>query len=231
MISAPDNDVVLNIYELVPPSEEQQGNSLIRFFGNVLRSSGMGTYHTSISIRNHCYTFGAVTGIIKTTTMRERSSIPEGASYQESINLGPCTLDTQGEINEIVNNLRIFFTGTSYHLANRNCNHFTETFASALLMGDRLISEHSCSIDKYPKWVNRLAKTGTSLGVNDGDVCDVWMEARTATGADKKVSNDLSSTHQQKLKSNTTKKSSTKKKQLTEKQKAALAKLKNKTTA
>ena len=227
MISAPDNDVVLNIYELVPPSDEQQGNSMLRFFGNVLRSSGMGTYHTSISIRNHCYTFGSVSGIIKTTTMRERSSIPEGASYQESINLGPCTLDTQGEINEIVNNLRTFFTGTSYHLANRNCNHFTETFASALLMGDRLISEKPCSIDKYPKWVNRLAKTGTSLGVNDGNVCDVWMEARTATGADKKVSNELSSTH--KPNKNTSKKSSSKKKQLTEKQKAALAKLKKST--
>lgn len=229
MISAPDNDVVINIYELQPdPNREQK--SISRILGGLLRSAGMGTYHTSVSIRNQCYSFAAVAGITKTSRIHEY--VPQGASFQESINLGPCTLETQGEINEVINNLRQFFHGTSYHLANRNCNHFTETFATALLMGDDLINENDPqSLKKYPKWVNRLAKTGTSLGLDHGDVCNVWLEARTATGAHKKISHSLSSsnTSSSLSKSNkqlTKSKSYMKKKELTEKQKAALAKLK-----
>jgi len=125
-----------------------------------------------------------------------------------------------------VNNLRITFHGTSYQLANRNCNHFTETFATALTMGDRLIDgKQPKAVKNYPAWVNRLAKTGTKLGLHGGDggdVCNVWIEASKAAGAYTKVGHDLltlSSLSSSKQTANRTmEKSRNKKKKLTKKQ-------------
>mmetsp|Transcript_21277 Transcript_21277/g.24189 ORF Transcript_21277/g.24189 Transcript_21277/m.24189 type:complete len:225 (+) Transcript_21277:82-756(+) len=213
-----DNDVILNIYELVTTTEE---HAAVGFFSRFLRPMGLGTYHTSLRIRGFSYTFAGISGITRTNFQNE--PIPANATLKESINLGECTLDSQGEINQIIDNLRSFFHGTSYHLANRNCNHFTETFAMALLMGDRLIDEKPTALKKYPQWVNRLAKTGTSLGLDHGDVCKVWLEARKATGSDKKISHNLSSTLP--IASRDEKGKKSKKKELTEKQKIALAKL------
>lgn len=187
----------------------------------------MGTYHTSITLRDDCYSFAAVSGITKCTIQNEPTTIPPNASLQESIVLGSCTLETRGDVNRVVNGLRHSFHGTSYHLANRNCNHFTETFATALTMGDRLIDERPKLVPKYPAWVNRLAKTGTSLGLNGGDVCNVWEEARRATGAELKVGHGFSSS-EERTKRRVEKSKKKKKKELTERQKVALAKLKSK---
>jgi len=236
MLTTVDNDVVLNIYELTQQqnNEQQQNNAprMAGFFNRVLQRSGLGTYHTSLTVRKNCYSFAAVSGITKTSTQ----SVPGNAIFQESITVGQCAYQTQGEINEIINNLREFFHGTSYHLINRNCNHFTETFATALLLGDddclTNVDPPKVILEKYPLWVNRLAKTGTSLKVlnnDNGDICNVWLEARKVTGADQRVRNDLASstTTNSKTSGNNSNKV-TRKKELTEKQKAILAKLKKK---
>jgi len=122
------------------------------------------------------------------------------------------------------------FKGDKYHLANRNCNHFSETFAMALILGNELLSGTTPKLDKYPSWVNRLARTGTSLGIDDGNVCDVVAEARIAAGAKEgKVGWELSSANDKGASAGTTtanNRSRSQKKELTEKQKAVLAKLK-----
>jgi hypothetical protein len=158
--------------------------------------------------------------------------MPPNVAYRESIILGQTWFE-KGEINEIIQRMRSDkFTGDKYHLANRNCNHFSETFAMVLIFGDALLDEENSQfhLEKYPAWINRLAKTGTALGIDDGNVCDVLVEARTAAGLKEKVGWGLSSSTASKKSSTSTSSTTNKnqKKELTEKQKAVLAKLKSK---
>mmetsp|Transcript_30814 Transcript_30814/g.47209 ORF Transcript_30814/g.47209 Transcript_30814/m.47209 type:complete len:241 (-) Transcript_30814:262-984(-) len=236
MIPAGD-DVTLNIYDLVSDQETQEdtssGNSsqttaspaVSSFFQRILTPMGFGAYHTSIEVQGYCYTFSANAGIQKTQVSRRSTHVPRNGMYKESIFLGACGLD-RGQINEVVNRLRSkFFTDSSYHLLNRNCNHFTETFATALIIGDQLADQNPPPLKMYPAWVNRLAKTSTNM-IDHGDVCNVYLEARSAAGMDDKVGWDLSSSKDGKSGSGASQQKSGKKKELTEKQKAALAKLK-----
>ena len=207
-----------------------------------LRTIGLGTYHTSIQIRSKCYSFAAGAGVTQSnppSTSGVDRYAPSNARHQESITLGTTTL-SQGKINEVVNKLReTTFTSTSYHLMNRNCNHFTTTLAMALLHYDQLTDpQYRPKLDQYPAWVNRLARTGTGLGCLNGEgvdvICNPEREARVAVGADQKVGwnlskpgndNAVSATDSKKGTSGT---SSNKKKELTEEQKKMLAKLKKK---
>ena len=129
----------------------------------------------------------------------------------------------------------------------------SETFALALVKGEELVEENAgLTLESYPKWsvrarcacgldtfqpshcshwfctslrrVNRLAKTGTSLGIDDGKVCDVNNEARQALGEGKVGWNFKPSQRDQQVRLADGKRSQ--KKELTDKQKAALAKLK-----
>lgn len=226
MVPTSDNDVTLNIYDLIP---NQQGSSTASsFFSRIFTPLGFGAYHTSVDVHGYCYTFGAGGGVQKSQISNKATHVPRNGVFKESITLGSCAL-ARGEINEVVNRLRVkFFTGSSYHLLNRNCNHFTETFATALVLADRLADQKPPSLKTFPAWVNRLAKNSTSL-INHGDVCDVLLEARHAAGMDGKVGWDLPSSQKQQSASHSIsgKEKSGKKKELTEAQKAALAKLKN----
>jgi hypothetical protein len=231
---ASDNDVILNIYELIPDQQGQaaaantsrSNSNVSSFFTRILTPMGFGAYHTSVDVHGYCYTFGAGGGIQKSKISNKAIHVPRNGVFKESITLGPCAL-ARGEINEVVNRLRRkFFTETSYHLLNRNCNHFTETFATALVLAGRLSDQNPPCLKTFPAWVNRLAKTSTSL-VNHDDVCDVLLEARHAAGMDDKVGWDLasSSASSSLQKQQPVKERSGKKKELTEAQKAALAKL------
>jgi hypothetical protein len=211
--------VVLNIYELTAP---EQGTSsevpaAASWFQKLLTPMGFGAYHTSIDVHGYTYTFGAGGGIQKTQVFNKYIHVPPNGVFKESIVLGSCRM-RRGEINECLNRLRTTFSGTSYHLLNRNCNHFTETFATAVILGEELALEQPPSLKTYPAWVNRLAKSGTTF-IDHGDVCNVLQEARTAAGVEGKVGWDLRTSV---TASNVPKK----KKELTEAQKAALAKLK-----
>jgi hypothetical protein len=225
------DDVTLNIYELIPDQQDQAANTsssnVSSFFSRFLGFSGFGAYHTSLDVHGYCYTFGAGGGIQKSQISNKAIHVPRNGVFKESITLGPCAM-ARGEINEVVNRLRLkFFTETSYHLLNRNCNHFTETFATALVLAGQLADQNPPSLKTFPAWVNRLAKSSTAL-VNHGDVCDVLLEARHAAGMDDKVGWDLSSSQKNHSVSDSAsgKERSGKKKELTEAQKAALAKLK-----
>lgn len=241
-----DDCVVLNIYELTPQSPPQTstatsegqegqnssslsssiGSGLLSFCTRMLPHAGFGAYHTSIDVNGYCYTYGSGGGIGKTKVTNKHSHVPANAKFIESISLGQLHLDRR-KINECITRLRrSTFTGTSYHLLNRNCNHFTETFATILIIGNNIANESPPTLNKYPKWVNRLAKSGTTV-INHGDVCDVLNEARYAIGVEDKVGWDLPSSNSEKY-GNTENTLRSQRKELTEAQKKILSKLKSK---
>jgi PPPDE putative peptidase domain len=156
-------------------------------------------------------------------------SLPPNAIFQESIKLGRSSYE-RIEVNNIIKKLGDeFFTATSYHLVHRNCNHFTETFATALILGDQLAESDVKRLERYPQWINRLANTGqlvvTKDAENDTRTCMPMEEARKAVGAEKKVGWSLSKSINE---TSTNKSSGATKKELTEAQKAALAKIRHK---
>lgn len=252
MSSSSPEDVILHVYDLHADNRASASNGadatatsaqatpaqrLLPF----LRTIGLGTYHTSLQVRSKCYSFAAGVGIAQSTppTSGRDQYAPTNARYLESIVLGSTTL-SQGKINEIVNKLRdTTFTNSSYHLMNRNCNHFTTTLALAMLHYDQLTDpRYHPMLEKFPAWVNRLARTGTGLGCLNGEgndvICDPEREARVAVGAEERVGWDLSRNGGGNAKSATESKKAnaggngSKKKELTEEQKKILAKLKKK---
>ena len=246
------NNVILNIYDLVPDQQassssaesEQQRSPFSRMFAGILEPLGLGMYHTSIDIGGFRYQFGSTLGISRTNSpigggdsAESRRYVPGNGQYRESIILGQTFCD-QKEVNSIIQNLRDSkFSGDKYHLAHRNCNHFSETFATALILGNELVEEGGDSskvhlrLDKFPKWVNRLAKTTSSgMGRDNELACDVIVEARMALGCDKKVGWGLTSFSNAKKAPSTTNVERSKKKVLTAKQKEVLAKLKGKSS-
>ena len=254
-MQAAEYPIILNIYELIPsaPSDENGGSdtnnsaaaSTVSFFSRLLKPIGFGTYHTSLSVNGYCYTFSPNVGIQKLSIANRppHLHVPSNGRFQESIKLGALSdsMMDQNKINECINRLRrSYFTDKSYHLACRNCNHFTETFATALLLadyqsleeegeGDKSKKKNGPSLDTYPSWVNRLAKSGTRL-IDHDDVCDVMKEARAAAGVEGKVGWSFNSSPAQSSSTSTKVKNEDrkKKKSLTEAQKKALAKLRKK---
>lgn len=226
-MAEPIKDVTLHVWELqTAPDEQQQqqstGARALSFFSKLLPSMGMGAYHTSLEVMGDRYTFAANAGIVKSRSRNE--AVPGGALFKESILLGACSVRNRGELQEIVKKLDEFFSKTAYHLVHRNCNHFTETFATAIIMKDTLAEPGTHKLKYYPEWVNRLANRSGMVVSHDEDIvpCNVLEEARKSVGADVKVGWEFGS----KNKSTNSKRSSSQKKELTEKQKAALAKIK-----
>lgn len=242
------DNVILNIYDLLPESRSQQQqatasqtsssassqprqpSTMTNFFSGLLAPLGFGAYHTSIDVRGFRYQYGANVGIIRCSspqgggeTAESLRFLPPNGAYRESIILGQ-TWCEQGDINAIIQRMRDDkFKGDNYHLANRNCNNFSEVFAMALI----LLLEDSNAVQKletFPAWVNRLARTGTKM-LDDGNVCEPVSEARLAAGLKGKVGWNLTSSKSKQKTANDTAKRS-QKKELTDKQKAALAKLK-----
>mmetsp|Transcript_3893 Transcript_3893/g.8734 ORF Transcript_3893/g.8734 Transcript_3893/m.8734 type:complete len:234 (+) Transcript_3893:60-761(+) len=229
------DDVVLNIYDLLPapagagsqPGATATSQGLSTFLSGLLAPLGFGAYHTSIDVRGFRYQW-AGNGITRSSSPRgggNEGDVPPNVAFKESIIVGQTWFE-QKEINQIVSRMREDkWKGVGYHLANRNCNHFSETFALALVKGEELVEGNAgLTLESYPKWVNRLAKTGTSLGIDDGEVCDINDEARRALGNGKVGWSITPSQRDQQCRPADGKRS--RKKELTDKQKAALAKLK-----
>lgn len=237
------DNVILNIYDLAPDQSssstdetQQQLSGFSRMFVGLLEPLGFGMYHTSIDVRGFRYQFGSIAGISRTNSplgggdsAESRRFVPENGQYRESIILGQTWCD-QKEINSIIQKLREDkFICTNYHVAHRNCNHFTETFATALILGNELIegddANSNLRLEKYPNWVNRLAKTTSSGMRKDSELsADIIKEAQNAVGCDQKVGWSMTSSITKSLSAS----DRSKKKELTAKQKEVLAKLKKK---
>jgi len=244
-----ENSVVLNVYEL-PMSTSgidqlRQYASVTSFFSKILPSVGLGAFHTSVDVDGFCYSY-AVGGISKIPVANKHKYIPSHATFKESIVLGSMTTTTTNNsspftsstIHKCIENLKTeFFTSIGYHLTYRNCNHFTETFATALIVPMEELLKKNPVLKSYPTWINRLARTvSTGLDKNadktanennniSSSCCVVIKEARMAVGIldyddDKKLAALSASVTD-------SNKQTKKKKELTQKQKNILAKLKS----
>ena len=178
--------------------------------GKMLPSIGMGAYHTSLRIGSTTdttrdaytttYTFVAQQGIVSEKRSRNTTAVPSHATFKEEIVLGSCTCP-RGQVNEIISLLsQYYFTPNSYHLVHRNCNHFTETLATALIHYREFMDHHmhqingssdigtrrppqprrsTARLSTYPDWINRLASTGANVISHDADIvpCQPYHEA------------------------------------------------------
>lgn len=217
-------DVVLHVYKLTAPE-----GAASFFTKTLLPSLGMGTYHTSLEVDGYRYTYAANRGIIKTASHRD--GLPGNATFQESIALGGSSLrnTNRGAMNELMKKLGETFQPNTYHLVHRNCNHFSETLATAIILYEKLADKKVSRLAAYPEWVNRLANTGKMVVSHDADIvpCNVLQEARRAVGADDKVGWNFDGGGTSSSSSTKTTSSRTKK-ELTPAQKAALAKIRGK---
>ncbi|THU71477.1 hypothetical protein C4D60_Mb04t01840 [Musa balbisiana] len=125
--------VHLNVYDLTP----------INGYAYWL---GLGVYHSGVQVHGVEYAYGAhdhpTTGIFE----GEPRQCP-GFVFRKSIligrtDLGPC------EVRALMEELAAKYTGDTYNLISKNCNHFCNE-ASLRLTGKPI-----------PRWVNRLAKIG-----------------------------------------------------------------------
>ncbi|XP_073010436.1 deSI-like protein At4g17486 [Typha latifolia] len=125
--------VYLNVYDLTP----------INGYAYWL---GLGVYHSGVQVHGVEYAYGAhelpTTGIFEA----EPRMCP-GFAFRKSILIGFTDLGPR-EVRALMEELAVEYTGNTYNLISKNCNHFCNV---ACL---RLTSK------PIPNWVNRLAKIG-----------------------------------------------------------------------
>jgi hypothetical protein len=258
------NDVILHVWKLpvgsslesrAAPNSNSNSSSWGGFLDRFLPNVGLGAYHTCLEYDHAFYTFAANVGVVKSSSNRQ-SGLPtttgtNAPTYEGTIPLGSSSVTTRAQAQHIVQYLQThYFHANAYHLVHRNCNHFTETLATALIQREKWMLLAASSKDNddntwnskyklktYPAHVNRLANTGGNLIGHDDDIvkCQVVTEARLAVlgggGAPSSSSQSSNSNKSSKTtlllgKKNSSRSSSNKKKELTEKQKAILAKIK-----
>ncbi|XP_046849548.1 deubiquitinase DESI2-like [Xenia sp. Carnegie-2017] len=115
---------------------------------------GMGIYHSAVEVHGREFAFVghefASTGLVDLEPKSITSLGMESFKFRESIYLGETDLN-KDDIRAIIQDMGVDFTGLSYHLVTRNCNHFSSEFAKLL-----------CGKD-IPAWINRIANLGSRL--------------------------------------------------------------------
>ncbi|RZR74754.1 hypothetical protein BHM03_00042519 [Ensete ventricosum] len=146
--------VYLNVYDLTP----------INGYAYWL---GLGVYHSGVlgevrsthdgpdsgdSVHGVEYAYGAhehpTTGIFE----GEPRQCP-GFTFRKSILIGRTDLGPR-EVRALMEEMATEYTGDTYNLVSKNCNHFCDE--ACLRLTGKLI----------PKWINRLAKIGIPLPLN-----------------------------------------------------------------
>lgn len=124
----------LNVYDLT------RMNGYMYWFG-------LGIYHSAIEAYGVEYAYGAhdypSSGVFEV----EPQQCP-GFKFRKSITLGIVWMGAQ-KFREFVEEIACEYTGDSYHLLYKNCNHFCDD-VSIRLVGSAI-----------PCWINRLARLGS----------------------------------------------------------------------
>ncbi|XP_028409710.1 deubiquitinase DESI2-like [Dendronephthya gigantea] len=114
---------------------------------------GVGVYHSAVEVHGREFAFIGheltSSGLVELEP-KGCSFMGESFKFRESIYLGKTDL-TDEDITTIIQDLGVHFTGLSYHLVTRNCNHFSSEFSQLL-----------CGKD-IPAWINRIANVGSKL--------------------------------------------------------------------
>ncbi|CAN6682583.1 unnamed protein product [Malus baccata var. baccata] len=130
--------VYLNVYDLTP----------INGYAYWL---GLGVYHSGVQVHGVEYAFGAhdhaTTGIFEV----EPKQCP-GFVFRKSILIGRTDLDPK-EVRAFMEKLAEEYSGNTYHLITKNCNHFCNDVCTKL------------TGKPIPRWVNRLARLGKKSSI------------------------------------------------------------------
>lgn len=147
--------VLLNIYDLMAPSK----------LSSFMWLSGLSICHSGVVIHDEEWAFGGhdVDGVTGVYVSRPRA-VPDNAIFRTTICIGVTLLDDR-QIRKALNKLRLEYTGPSYDLLHRNCNHFSTDVCLAL-----------CGTSP-PAWVNRIAGLGAKLPLC---VSETWVNPPTA---------------------------------------------------
>lgn len=132
--SPKDAPVYLNVYDLTP-------------MNGYFYWAGIGVFHTGVEVHGVEYAFGAhdypTSGVFEV----EPRQCP-GFKFRKSILIGTTYMDPI-QVREFIEQQSTYYSGDTYQLVRKNCNHFCEDICYRLT-GNRI-----------PKWVNRLARIGS----------------------------------------------------------------------
>lgn len=127
-------NVVVNVYDVVDLANTN--DRLYRL--------GLGVYHTGVVLGRREYAYGFKwepgTGVFYTAPR-----CAPNARYRQSLDFGPIIV-SKAEARERFKRICEEFTGSSYHLLDKNCNSFTA----------RVV--HELTGEKLPSWINRTAR-------------------------------------------------------------------------
>jgi len=140
------SEVRLNIYHVGTAISLATTNSMLSGLG------GGGVFHAGVEIDGIEWAFGGHEAQGQTGVFWCPPRGCCGHTYKETIVLGTAAL-SKGEIEQLLGPLKRAYSGPSYNLLERNCCHFAHDFSKAL----------GCA-HEFPKWVNRLAGAGATVG-------------------------------------------------------------------
>lgn len=125
--------VCVNVYDLSEVNE-------------YTRPLGFGIFHSGLVVHGREFSFGghdyASSGIFETAP----KAAPAPAIFREMVVVGTTEMNP-GEVSNLVGDMDDDFHGNTYHLLERNCNHFVEALCFEL------------TGKMPPGWINRLART------------------------------------------------------------------------
>lgn len=133
--------ISINVYDLMPQSR----------LSSFMWFTGVSICHSGVVISEEEWAFGGhdVDGVSGVYVTKPRA-VPDNAIFRASIAIGFTTLSNK-EIRHELDRLRSEYTGPSYDLLKKNCNHFVEEVCLAL-----------CGVSP-PAWINRIAGIGAKL--------------------------------------------------------------------
>lgn len=130
--------VCVNVYDLSEVNE-------------YTRPLGFGIFHSGLVVHGREFSFGghdyASSGIFETAP----KAAPAPAIFREMVVVGTTEMNP-GEVSNLVGDMDDDFHGNTYHLLERNCNHFVEALCFEL------------TGKMPPGWINRLARTAGGFG-------------------------------------------------------------------
>ena len=142
-------NISINVYDLMPESR----------ISTFMWYTGISICHSGVVIDQAEWAFGGhdVEGVTGVYVTKPRA-VPDNATYKTTIPVGVCTLD-HATIRKELDRLRSDFTGPSYDLLHRNCNHFVTEVCQTL-----------CGVSP-PAWINRIAGLGAKLRMHHEESC------------------------------------------------------------
>lgn len=114
---------------------------------------GLGVFHSGVVVHGKEYAYGghpySWSGIFDMSP-KSVNTLGEEFKYRETLTIGTTSL-TPDQVEDLVKTMGLSYEGRSYHLIDKNCNHFTSEFCQAL-----------CN-KAIPGWINRLASVSSYL--------------------------------------------------------------------